>query len=367
MEALPATDVSGPMGHAVDTATDSLKDKSVPQDKQTTIEDIVKNEVDPEKKALLEQAQNKKTYETYIQVLKTQFQPAERNAILKAKIPELGGRMIESLLSPAEIQKLDANLKSKGFEKLPFGAGQDISPEVAKSKLLRYLSISKAQEQANANQRSLGNQGLRAVAQVSNNTSGSEAEKGTFIDTYLNNLLQHTGQKDQGDAVSDQAKQTIIAMVSPALANDVSDAITSVQTGGDDISAAKEKMEQIYDVFIAPMGQKNMEPTVMSEKKPKGIIKFNLSDHVIDNQTKTAASHFGEAYFTYGPTEKRICPKLRGKNMGDFVSEYICRHHCLDGIVIDDNKTVCGEAMWRANVMDKFSREYVNEDGDIVG
>jgi len=124
---------------------------------------------------------------------------------------------------------------------------------------------------------------------------------------------------------------------------------------------------------------------VMGKKNPKGIIKFNLSNQVLNNKVekianskdsddmiKTAADQFGQQYLLYGPTEKRICPKLRGKGggypgTGDVVSEYICRHHCLDGIVIDDNKTICGEALWRANAMDKFSREYVDPDGNIQG
>lgn len=142
--------------------------------------------------------------------------------------------------------------------------------------------------------------------------------------------------------------------------------------------------DQALSVFgklykILPEYLKTKEIT-MSNSAPKGIIKFNLSEHVLNNKkseqvvgmTKTAADQFGHQYLLYGPTEKRICPKLRGKGggqsgSGDIVSEYVCRHHCLDGIVIDDNKTICGEALWRANVMDKYSREYVNEDGDTVG
>jgi len=112
----------------------------------------------------------------------------------------------------------------------------------------------------------------------------------------------------------------------------------------------------------------------MSEKNQdaiEGIVRFSLTESVLNNKnmTKTAADQFGQQYLLYGPTEKRVCPKLRGKNLsvGDVVSEYTCRHHCEAGIVIDDNKTICGEALWRAHGMDKFSREYVDEDGNIVG
>lgn len=58
----------------------------------------------------------------------------------------------------------------------------------------------------------------------------------------------------------------------------------------------------------------------------------------------------------------RMCPKTRG-----IVPLDICRNHCLDGLVVDDTQVLCGEAIWRQAVMDKFSSEYRNEDGKWVG
>lgn len=66
-------------------------------------------------------------------------------------------------------------------------------------------------------------------------------------------------------------------------------------------------------------------------------------------------------YLMYGPEDVRMCPKIR-----NLVSTFICRYHCLDGIQIED-QVVCGEAIWRGNVMDKYSREYRDEDGNWVG
>jgi hypothetical protein len=199
-------------------------------------------------------------------------------------------------------------------------------------------------------------------------------DKAEFVAQYLDRLIRYDGRKGENDAVSMKARQEINAMASPVLENDINDAIESIQ-GLDDRQQAERFLEQVYENFIAPKAREcdepDMEQPVMSDKSPKGIIKHNLSDHVLNNKKasmeKTAADQFGQSYMLYGPTEKRICPKLRGKNMGDFVSEYICRHHCLDGIVIDDNKTICGEALWRANAMDKYSREYVDADGNIQG
>jgi hypothetical protein len=68
------------------------------------------------------------------------------------------------------------------------------------------------------------------------------------------------------------------------------------------------------------------------------------------------------AYYTHGPGENRYCPKLRG-----VVNTSICRYHCLDGLPVDDHQILCGEAVWRGNVMDKYSREYRDADGNWVG
>lgn len=208
------------------------------------------------------------------------------------------------------------------------------------------------------------------TAQVNQPDAPNENKKATFISKYLDRLLSYDGRKGQNDVVSQQAVEEIKKMASPILENDINDALERIQSVTNRELATKH-LEDVYDNFVAPScgGQNQMEP-VMSENKPKGLIKFNLSDQVLNNRKdleKTAADQFGQQYVLFGPEEKRICPKLRGKNCGDVVSEYVCRHHCLDGIVIDDTRTICGEALWRANVMDKFSREYVDKDGKIVG
>lgn len=83
---------------------------------------------------------------------------------------------------------------------------------------------------------------------------------------------------------------------------------------------------------------------------------------------KTAGGSVGgvgtgyNGYTMYGPGDTRMCPKIRQP-----VSTFICRYHCLDGINVDDHQTVCGEAIWRQSVMDKFSREYRDADGKWTG
>jgi len=213
-------------------------------------------------------------------------------------------------------------------------------------------------------------------AQVSPPDPVDESGKGLFVQQYLDTLLAFRGDKGEQDAAAEEAKQEILAAVSPMLQNDANDALEAIEAlNPHERDRAEHFLALVFENFVAPAALEptQMEQPVMSKHNPKGIIKFNLSDHILNNaenqekMTKTARMHSDDAYLLYGPTEKRICPKLRGKGVGDVVSEYICRHHCLDGIVIDDNKTICGEALWRANAMDKFSREYVDADGEIKG
>lgn len=81
-----------------------------------------------------------------------------------------------------------------------------------------------------------------------------------------------------------------------------------------------------------------------------------------EHLNKTAATSAYPAYESHGPGENRMCPKIRQP-----VSTYICRYHCLDGLPVDDHQIICAEAIWRQAVMDKFSREYRDKDGNWVG
>lgn len=85
------------------------------------------------------------------------------------------------------------------------------------------------------------------------------------------------------------------------------------------------------------------------------------SDASMTTMEKTAG-RISEPYIMSGPGDTRMCPKIR-----NVVSTYTCRFHCLDGLVVDDAQVLCGEAIWRQAVMDKFSREYKDADGNWVG
>jgi len=112
-------------------------------------------------------------------------------------------------------------------------------------------------------------------------------------------------------------------------------------------------------------GMSNINPTpepMPSTDTPVLAKTYNLSQHMYKEARAT-----NDGYVMYGPTEKRICPKLLNRGMGAVVSEETCRFYCPDGLAIDDNKMICGEAVWRANIMDKFSRDYVDENGKVTG
>lgn len=188
-------------------------------------------------------------------------------------------------------------------------------------------------------------------------------EREIWINNYLPRLLKNHADRGPDQADFEQIKRELaIEGTVPTAQEEVNTKLQLIRELDPVLEedTAREVLEWVFDNWINRKEENNMSESNM-----------DLSAQVLNNNdmTKTAADHFGQHYLLYGPSEKRVCPKLRGKvaGGGDIVSEYICRHHCLDGIVIDDNKTVCGEALWRANVMDKYSREYVNADGEIVG
>lgn len=205
------------------------------------------------------------------------------------------------------------------------------------------------------------------------------------IGEFISKMLDVIGSGNE--TLFNQAQSEVVSNISDNLASDATgifDSLKEQYLG--DITNEEEIALTLTKLF-------SLLPTVQNSgeqiKEPVMAKTFNLSQHVLNNDPKfreilqkeamqkeamqkEAYTNLGDAYLIYGPTEKRICPKLSGKGGGkvgasNVVSEEICRFHCLDGIVIDDNKTICGEAIFRGHLMDKFSREYVDKDGNIVG
>jgi hypothetical protein len=203
---------------------------------------------------------------------------------------------------------------------------------------------------------------------------------GEFIEKFLRDLMAWSGEQGERDAISNSALEAIRGTVGQGFEEEANSALKEIQRmEHTEVERAAQILAHIYQEWLSPMVKRESEKQVMSEKID-GIVKYNLSDHVLNNKeaqsdccngctTKTASAYQSQEYALFGPEEKRVCPKLKGRfaNGGDVVSEYICRHHCNMGLVFDDGLTACGEAIWRAHVMDKFSREYVDADGNIQG
>lgn len=182
---------------------------------------------------------------------------------------------------------------------------------------------------------------------------------------------------------SPETYERIMALVGPDREDDAKEALGSFFQG---LAAS---LCTLYDMLVdvgmaSPIDAEIVEKLMsqhpeLSEENPKAQGKAAAAGLFLpptnsgmytktDRLQKTAGGGVGgagagyPAYEMYGPGDTRMCPKIRQP-----VSTFICRYHCLDGINIDDGQVLCGEAIWRQAVMDKFSREYRDADGKWVG
>ncbi len=373
-QSLPVGDASDGVRDGLEDLIDSNEGDAVADALST--DEIIDRSQSEEERVILEQAQNLPIIDELQRLLADPEYAPFADAIVKQP-------GIYELVTSGDVEPLRAKLEEMQLgataDQFEIANDQAVTPDQLKPMFDRLKSIiEEKNRQEAAEQQRQQSLGLRASkqAQLMPPDPSNEESKGRFINLFLEPLMGYDGEKGSEDATSEKTKQNILKMVSPSFENDAVDALEAIQSL-DRLSGHEKAIRYlgyVFDSFVAPGAweTQDMEQPVMSESNPKGIIKFNLSNYIDKDKkeasiTKTAADQFGQAYVLYGPSEKRICPKLRGKNMGDVVSEQICRFHCLDGLVIDDHKTICGEALWRANAMDKFSREYVNEEGETVG
>lgn len=173
--------------------------------------------------------------------------------------------------------------------------------------------------------------------------------------------------------------EKIMTLVGPDREDDAKDALASFFQG---LSAS---LFTLYDMLVtvgvaSPIDAEIVEKLMSQhpELSDEGKEQEKSSVHAglflpiptsgLNTMEKTAGGSVGgagsgyPAYTAGGCGENRMCPKIRQP-----VSTFICRYHCLDGLNIDDHQTLCGEAIWRQTVMDKFSREYRDKDGKWVG
>jgi len=175
--------------------------------------------------------------------------------------------------------------------------------------------------------------------------------------------------------------EKIMTLVGPDREDDAKEALSSFFQG---LAAALFTLyNMLVDVGIAsPIDAETVEklmsqhPNLHDKKDEPGTIQAGLFlppltsglNTKTDKLEKIAGGSVGgagagyPAYAGYGSGENRMCPKIRQP-----VSTFICRYHCLDGLNVDDHQTLCGEAIWRQAVMDKFSVEHRDADGKWVG
>jgi len=93
-----------------------------------------------------------------------------------------------------------------------------------------------------------------------------------------------------------------------------------------------------------------------------GLAKFSSS-----NLQKTAQVVRNPGLFN--EFKVRICPKIPKSFENGIVSTYVCANHCLDGTILAEDPTdvICNETLWRRHIADKFSREFRDEKGNLVG
>jgi hypothetical protein len=116
-----------------------------------------------------------------------------------------------------------------------------------------------------------------------------------------------------------------------------------------ELAPKDDKQEKIQGLFLPP--------------QDSGLFTTAEAAGKIEKQAGGSIGGSGNGYNAYVMEgTSRMCPKIR-----NVVNTFICRYHCLDGLVIDDAQVLCGEALWRQAVMDKYSREYRDADGNWVG
>jgi len=122
-------------------------------------------------------------------------------------------------------------------------------------------------------------------------------------------------------------------------------------------------IEAPYTTFGSEMYKKiiessNREIKALAEKAARKLQakkSFNLS--------KTAQQKTIDNAFLWGPNEKRFDPFYR-QPVSDW---HVVERNKGFGLTLDDVWNIDYEAIWRGNIMDKYSRPYRDKDGNWVG
>lgn len=131
--------------------------------------------------------------------------------------------------------------------------------------------------------------------------------------------------------------------------------------------------QDVVDTCRAICTDKNEKVVDNASKVLYGVLANNklteLNKSSGDNKMKKVAQAVMREDSLYGNMPMRVCPKLPYSVGKRLISTYNCRHYCIDSFTLDDDpsRVYCAEALWRNNIMDKFSREWRQDDGQLVG
>ncbi len=401
-----ATDVSSILGDAATGLQEGYEAQSIPGTpipdpiSQDTLRDSVQTEG---QKSLIDRVGGLEAFNYFMEGMKAMYGPSVEAMKTKLLTMPQGNNLLDRFTGPGKAG-LEESVEEQGNFTGPAGM-VSMSNEVvaAQEEIKRYIEQVQLAERNKAEMLAAASfnlkhhkkhsqvmpqpmpmpQPMEQQQQIEGQSDRFPVENvGDFIAKFAEDLLIFNNEPGTPEYERARiAAEEIRAAVSPGFEEEANSVLESImQLDITQRNTASDYLIKLYEVMIPPaltgdQAGSQMEP-VMGEKNKdaiKGIVRYSLTESVLNNNNdammKTAADQFGQQYLLYGPTEKRICPKLRGKNLsvGDVVSEYTCRMHCIDGIAIDDNKTICGEALWRANAMDKYSTEYVDENGKIIG
>ena len=241
----------------------------------------------------------------------------------------------------------------------------DMQTAMAGSQQMSYASTDKPIKKAQFEEMSIEEEplpmeedlldGSMDIEDPINDSTGTEVSVKIFEDSsQLQNYLEE--QSEMGTDISTIYKEVIPPGFTSEEELNLKDLITAYMES-DDITSRQEYATKLFLVLLNHNAAG--EEQVLEEQTEEAIPmtankKFNL---------KKQARRMNESYVLEGPENTTYCPKLRNQ-----ISQYMCRYHCLDGLLMGDQKKVaCGEAIWRGTVMDKFSRQYKDKDGEWVG
>ncbi len=176
----------------------------------------------------------------------------------------------------------------------------------------------------------------------------------------------------------------------PSIGNAIQLIVQNDDSGSADL--VKEMIEQFYDMLGEPSTEPRDKEVVAGQifdylpaslKEETGVISQKrvfeevnsiikkLAEKIVKknkkkpfNLIKTAQHKTLNNVIVWGPQETRQVDPFSRQPISDW---HIIERNKGFGLVVDDVWDIDYEAIWRGNIMDKFSRPYKNKDGQWVG